>query len=457
MNKKAFTLIELLAVIILIGVIAVITLPKISDSLENSRKNAVQTSTYGYEKAVEEFTLSQEMNKNKIKLDGVYNIDEYGNIYNEEEYYELGFDGKKPKNGILTYDQNEIIYGCITIDKYTVIIEDGEVISIEKGTCEYDKMLTPTELQRQEEIKSLAASYIISLQQSEYEGSGIANISEITSYVNYNMEPPSGGWVSLLYNETNGITIFEYSLKYGTNEVVTFDGSDQSIETAIAKKPSIAYISGVDGKTLGDEIAIGTEHFYVLSYDSSTGKTTALAKANLNVGKYKNNNLTEGMQGEVGVNYGVMFFTSCFFGDINSPDTSYVVPQYRIGSTNKAITYDPVNYSGAPGTNNYSVAYYVKEYGNNLEISRNDLHKELRLLTKDEYTSYRLSIQTILESQRFFLGTGYVSYNSTTGKISCMIDYKYNSSIGVAASEASVLQTTPGVRPVIEFNKANSR
>ena len=451
MNKKAFTLIELLAVIIIIGVIAVITLPKISDSLENSKKNIVQASAYGYKKTINQYILDQELNKNKIKLDGTYNIDNNGNLYNESIEYSVSNDGKKPKNGVLVYNQNELVSGCISIDKYKATIENGEVTNIEKGTCQYNRMSTPAEIQRLKDLKTLATAYINTITASEFEGSGIIEVSTLRPYTNFNMEPPSSGWVSLLYNETNGITIFEYSLKYGVNEVVTFDGTTQTNETTIAKKPSIAYISGVDGKTLGDEIAIGTEHFYVLSHNSGTGKTTALAKANLNVGKYKNDNLTEGMQGEVGTNYGVMFFTSCFFGDINSPSTSYVVPQYRIGNTSTANVYDPINYSGEPGTGNYSVAYYVKEYGNNLEISRNDLNIELRLLTKDEYTSYMSNIQTILENQKFFLGTGNVSYSSSTGKINCTIYIRHNSSITSAASAASVIQSTPGVRPVIEF------
>ena len=204
MNKKAFTLIELLAVIIIIGVIAIITIPKVKDSLENSKKNIVKASAYGYKKAINQYILEQEMNKNKVKLQGTYNIDNNGNLYNESIEYSVSNDGKKPKSGVLVYNQNELVSGCITIDKYKITFQNGEVISAEKGTCEYDRMSTPTELQRQEDIKMLAASYITSLQQSEYEGSGIVELSNVRSYVNYNMEPPSSGWISLLYNEING-------------------------------------------------------------------------------------------------------------------------------------------------------------------------------------------------------------------------------------------------------------
>ena len=456
MNKKAFTLIELLAVIIIIGVIAVITIPKVKDSLDNSKKNVAKTSAYGYKKAIKEFVLTQEMNKNKIKLDGEYDIDIDGNIYNEEEYYSLEYDGKKPKNGILIYEGNELTYGCITIDKYRANIEDGEVISIEKGTCEYEKMYTPAELQRQEDLKTLAASYITSLQQSEYEGSGIVELSDLRSYVNYNMEPPSSGWISLLYNETNGITIFEYSLKYGTNEVVTFNGEEQALSASLASKPAIAVLSGVDGKTIGDEIAIGTEHFYVLSYDNSTNKTTALAKANLNVGKYVNSNFTEGLQGEVGTNYGVILYTSCYFLDESA--SPYLKSQYRIGTTSDANIYDPENYAGEPGTSNYSLAYYVVNYKQYFERKYNDINVSARLLTKSEYATYKSSLQTILQSQRFALGTGKVSYSSSSNTYTCWVYMKDTSSTTSASNLASVnTTTTPGVRPVIEFSKVNRR
>jgi prepilin-type N-terminal cleavage/methylation domain-containing protein len=136
MNKKGFTLIELLAVIIIIGLIAVITLPKINDSVEQSKKNLAEASALGYVKTIKEHVLTEEINKNRIKLNGEYNIDQNGNLYNETNNYELGYTGKKPKSGTLTYLNNELQSACITIDKYRVTITNDEIASSEKGQCQ---------------------------------------------------------------------------------------------------------------------------------------------------------------------------------------------------------------------------------------------------------------------------------------------------------------------------------
>lgn len=138
--KKGFTLIELLAVIVLIGIIALITLPKIADSIEKSKKNVAENSARGYIDAIEKYVLNEQMERENIKLNGIYNINSNGNIYNFDEEYQLQYDGKKPKNGAIKYQKNEIVSGCITIDKYKVIIENSEVVRSEKGQCEYSEL-----------------------------------------------------------------------------------------------------------------------------------------------------------------------------------------------------------------------------------------------------------------------------------------------------------------------------
>ena len=47
-KKNAFTLIELLAIIVILAIIALITVPIILNIIENSRKGAAQDSAYGY-------------------------------------------------------------------------------------------------------------------------------------------------------------------------------------------------------------------------------------------------------------------------------------------------------------------------------------------------------------------------------------------------------------------------
>ena len=120
MKNKGFTLIELLAVIIVLGLIAVITVPKINDQIEQSRKNIAKNSAINYQKAVDEYTLHEQMNKNNIDLNGTYNINENGVLYNKDNKYKIEISGEKPKNGNLVYVNNELTSGCITMSKYVI-------------------------------------------------------------------------------------------------------------------------------------------------------------------------------------------------------------------------------------------------------------------------------------------------------------------------------------------------
>ena len=142
MKNKGFTLIELLAVIIVISLISIITIPKINDQLEQSRKNISKNAALNYKKAISDYTMHEQMNKNNIELNGTYNINQNGYLYNKTNTYEIEFDGEKPINGNLVYSNNELQSGCITINKYSISFENGEISVIAKGTCEYSE-ITP--------------------------------------------------------------------------------------------------------------------------------------------------------------------------------------------------------------------------------------------------------------------------------------------------------------------------
>lgn len=441
MKNKGFTLIELLAVIIIIGVIAVITIPKIADSLETAKKNVAQTSAYGYKKTINELILNKELEKNKIKLQGEYNINDDGNIYNENTEYTIDNKGKKPKNGVLIYDQNELVSGCLTIDKYRVTFENGEVISTEKGTCEYDKILT-----RIEKLPQQTDDYIVAVEDADINESGIYSVSELNNLITYEGELPTNGWVSLVYDEINGNWVWKYSIKYRENEVISYDGTNQTSSSQLASEPDLTLIAGTNAKTAGDEIAIGTEHFYIM--ENTGTKIIALAKANLNVGANKNTNLTEGIQGEAGQRYAVKFVDTEFWINPEATASPYVLPEYRIGTTGStANVYDPINYAGEPGTSNYSIAYYVVNYINYLNTNYSSLNVTGRLLTKNEYAAYKTNYQSRLESQNFWLGTGYGAKSNNVVK-----GYVYTQN---ASSMPGTSQSSYGVRPVIEINTSN--
>ena len=104
----------------------------------------------------------------------------------------------------------------------------------------------------------------------------------------------------------------------------------QADDTAVSRTPSTSSkvwsaVTG-DGTNVGDEIAIGDEHFYVISNDGTT--INALAKYNLNVGDNANTSVPLGVQHESvkgwlssGTKYGNVAFSNTNGWSYSNNDT----------------------------------------------------------------------------------------------------------------------------------------
>ena len=130
-NKKGFTLIELLAIIVILAIIAVITVPIILNIIENSKVGAATDSAYGYKDAINKWYVSKLQEDSNYTLNGNYNIED-GKI----DGIEIPLSGDKPTSGYLSYNNNVLTEGCLTIGDYTVTFEDGKVSNTQKGSCE---------------------------------------------------------------------------------------------------------------------------------------------------------------------------------------------------------------------------------------------------------------------------------------------------------------------------------
>ena len=134
-KKKGFTLIELLAIIVILAIIAVITVPIILNVIDNAKKGAAKDSAYGYKDAVNKYYVSELYENLGFNLDGSYTITDKGRLSNETGVHEIPFTGTTPTGGYLIYQNNILTSGCITMDEYKVIVSDGELTTVEKGTC----------------------------------------------------------------------------------------------------------------------------------------------------------------------------------------------------------------------------------------------------------------------------------------------------------------------------------
>ena len=126
--KKGFTLVEVLAVIVILTVISLITIPRFSKMINAYKINAAKTSVLGYIDAVDKqqaFNFNDDKSDNNI-LAGFYQVP-------FDDVYEISFDGKKPTDGWVEMTANGASRYSVVIDGY-VITNDGNKIKIRKGT-----------------------------------------------------------------------------------------------------------------------------------------------------------------------------------------------------------------------------------------------------------------------------------------------------------------------------------
>lgn len=113
MSKKGFTLVELLAVIVLLGIISVLIVPKVSDSISNSKNKAYEAQVASIKKGVTDFFIE---NSSLFSTDGIFSLT-LGTI---------------KQGGYLPVNiKNPITRKNFSNESRIRIIKDGDIIDIE--------------------------------------------------------------------------------------------------------------------------------------------------------------------------------------------------------------------------------------------------------------------------------------------------------------------------------------
>ena len=97
-NKKGFTLVELLAVIVVLGLLAAIILPKITDTVSDAEKQSAAVSGQSYLKVVEAEIVKSQW-KNVQLTDGDWTITADGLKNASKQEYTFSYTGDKPDAG----------------------------------------------------------------------------------------------------------------------------------------------------------------------------------------------------------------------------------------------------------------------------------------------------------------------------------------------------------------------
>ena len=149
-KNKGFTLVELLAVIVILALIALIATPIILNVINDAKKQAAKDSAYGYMDAVEKYIVSSELEDESIQ-DRTYSVEELNNMG-------VSVKGSTPDNGNIEIKNSSVKSYDIGIDGYAV--SNGEVKkvsttkSFKNGTAVYYNPETETKCKSSEAVST---------------------------------------------------------------------------------------------------------------------------------------------------------------------------------------------------------------------------------------------------------------------------------------------------------------
>ena len=144
-KNKGFTLVELLAVIVILALIALIATPIILNVINDAKKQAAKDSAYGYMDAVEKYIVSSELEDESIQ-DGIYSVEDLNK--------KISVKGSTPDNGNIEIKNSSVKSYDIGIDGY--VVRNGKVDKVsttkkfENGTAVYYNPETENKCSKEE-------------------------------------------------------------------------------------------------------------------------------------------------------------------------------------------------------------------------------------------------------------------------------------------------------------------
>ena len=126
-NKKGFTLIELMAVVIILIVIIFIAVRLIGDKVKDTETKTIIANAGAYIKAVNSFVEVESIGNSSYKNNIFY-------VSDLEEHVKIS--GTKPDNGILVIVNRQVYSGCLEYGGYYINFVEGNVSNPEKGVCD---------------------------------------------------------------------------------------------------------------------------------------------------------------------------------------------------------------------------------------------------------------------------------------------------------------------------------
>ena len=123
MNRKGFTLVELLIIIIVIGLILIILIPKVQDMINDSKRNVAFENAQRLVRSFEEYYVRKNIGNTFQEC----SYDFTNDVNSCDDY---SFDGGVPI-GEISVSSDGSINGTITYNKYEFNVENGKITLVE--------------------------------------------------------------------------------------------------------------------------------------------------------------------------------------------------------------------------------------------------------------------------------------------------------------------------------------
>ena len=268
LEARGFTLVEILAVIIILAVITLITVPIVTNAVKSARKGSFKVSAQNIVKAADKYYGEHEFEMNKVST-----FDFSKNDGKNEAGEELLVSGKKPISGkVVVSKQGDIVLADIsdgtyyanydsTIDDQVVITETSEVLTRDELTQQLQdlqKLVKKQQEQIDQTNKDLTATTATA--------NSANSLATTLNSTRLNKTYPVGS-IYISYSNTNPGSLFGGTWEsYGTGKtLVGVDSSQTNFNTvgktggantvtlSIANLPSHTHsIPALSGKTSSD-------------------------------------------------------------------------------------------------------------------------------------------------------------------------------------------------------------
>lgn len=198
-NKKGFTLIELMAVLLIIALIAVLIVPKVRVLLHDSKRSIYFEDATRIVKAFEEYYITETTRGTFSPCTYVFYED------GENTCDGLVLDGEKPSGGLLTINKNGDIDGTVGYNNYDFTYYHGELVKsgTDLGGAVYDFNYVDGASKEQHMDIVLMGFYKL-----EVWGASGNSVSYSNNYGNYTSQPGYGGYASGIFWFNSGAELY---------------------------------------------------------------------------------------------------------------------------------------------------------------------------------------------------------------------------------------------------------